>query len=137
LPFQLGSYIIVTVPLTPETSATVRESAAILRHAIARVVPQLRDVPVEYAGGGTLDFAVDLILPVGQPYGLYYASGYAGHGAALATFYGAHLAAMAGEATDNPFAELPFPGAPLGPYTGAPWFPPLPEVLFRFLDSVR
>src|SRR5690606_37664518 len=41
----------------PETPATVRESAHLLRRAMLTVYPQLRDVPVAYAWGGTLDFA--------------------------------------------------------------------------------
>ena len=49
------------------------------------VFPQLRDVRVEYAWGGTLDFAFDTLPHAGKLEGLHYALGYAGHGVALAT----------------------------------------------------
>jgi glycine/D-amino acid oxidase-like deaminating enzyme len=119
----------------PETPSTVRESAEILRRGMISVYPQLRDAPVEYAWGGTLDFAFDLMPHAGQLDGLYYALGYAGHGVALATYLGTRMAAaICGETADNPFAELPFPGAPLGLYDGTPWFLPFAEMWYKLLD---
>ncbi|MEP7357400.1 MAG: FAD-binding oxidoreductase, partial [Anaerolineales bacterium] len=121
----------------PETPGSVRESAEILRRGMLTVFPQLRETPVEYAWGGTLDFAFDLMPHAGQVDGLYYALGYAGHGVALASYLGTQMAAaICGEQTDNPFAELPFPGAPLGLYDGRPWFLPLAEVWYKLLDKV-
>jgi glycine/D-amino acid oxidase-like deaminating enzyme len=73
----------------------------------------------------------------GQVEGLHYAIGYAGHGVAMATYLGGLAAAcLAGEQADNPFAELPFAGAPLGLYDGRPWFLPLAGVWYKFLDWV-
>jgi glycine/D-amino acid oxidase-like deaminating enzyme len=121
----------------PETPAIVRESAAILRRDMARVFPQLRNARVEFVWGGTLDFAFDMMPHAGQHDGLYFALGYAGHGVALATYLGAQMAAaMGGEAVDNPFTEIPFPGAPLGLYDGRPWFLPFAEKWYQFLDWV-
>lgn len=121
----------------PETPATVRESAAILQREMAQVFPQLAGAPVSHVWGGTLDFAFDLMPHAGQVDGLYYALGYAGHGVALATYLGARLAdTLSGQAVDNPFAEIPFPGAPLGLYDGRPWFLPLAELWYRWLDWV-
>ena len=122
----------------PETPSTVRESADILRRAMLSVYPQLAGRPVEYAWGGTLDFAFDLMPHLGQMDGLWYALGYAGHGVALASWMGAMLARglQGDQSVDNPFADLPFPGAPLGLYDGRPWFLPLAEVWYRFLDWV-
>src|SRR5437868_5668296 len=86
-----------------------------------RVYPQLRDAQVEYAWGGTLDFAFDMMPHAGVDDGLFYALGYAGHGVALATYLGTRMAErIAGETSDLPFAALPFPGAPLGLYNGNP-----------------
>jgi glycine/D-amino acid oxidase-like deaminating enzyme len=119
------------------TSSAVRDSAPILRAGMMTVYPQLKDVAVKFVWGGTLDFAFDLMPHAGQLDGLYYALGYAGHGVALATYLGAQMArAMLGEPVDNPFAETPFPGAPLGLYDGRPWFLPFAEVWYRFLDWV-
>jgi glycine/D-amino acid oxidase-like deaminating enzyme len=123
----------------PETPATVRESAAILRRAMLSVYPQLANCQVAFAWGGTLDFAFDLMPHMGQLDGLWYALGYAGHGVALASSMGATLARLLlGEnGVDNPFAGLPFPRAPLGLYDGRSWFLPLAEVWYRFLDWVN
>jgi glycine/D-amino acid oxidase-like deaminating enzyme len=122
----------------PETPTTVRESAGILQRAMVSVYPQLAGRPVSYAWGGTLDFAFDLMPHLGQLDGLWYALGYAGHGVALASWMGAALARglLGDTSVDNPFVDLPFPHAPLGLYDGRPWFLPLAEIYYRFLDWV-
>jgi glycine/D-amino acid oxidase-like deaminating enzyme len=121
----------------PETGSTIRRSAEILRQGMIGVYPQLRDVRVDYAWGGTLDFAFDIMPHAGQMDGMYYAVGYAGHGVAMATYLGAVVAEMiCGAQHQNPFAGLPFPGAPLGLYNGKPWFLPFAGVWYKFLDLV-
>ncbi len=121
----------------PESTGSIRASAGILRRGMLRVYPQLRDIKVEYAWGGTLDFAFDLVPHAGQLAGLYYALGYAGHGVAMATYLGTKMAeVMCGKPDANPFAGMPFPGAPLGLYSGAPWFLPLAGAWYKFLDWV-
>jgi glycine/D-amino acid oxidase-like deaminating enzyme len=122
----------------PETESTVLASAAVLRRDMLDVYPQLRDVQVEYAWGGTLDFAFDTMPHTGRVDGYHYALGYAGHGVALAT----HLGGQIGEAIGSgdlhaiPFTRIPFPGAPLGLYWGQPWFLPLVAARYRLLDWV-
>jgi glycine/D-amino acid oxidase-like deaminating enzyme len=109
----------------PETDQTIRKSAEILRLGMIEVYPQLRDTKVEYVWGGTLDFCFDIMPHAGQMDGIYFALGYAGHGVAMATYQGQKMAEWIAEGkTDNPFAEIPFPGAPLGLYNGKPWFLP-------------
>ena len=63
----------------PETGATIRQSAEILRRGMIDVYPQLRDTKVEYVWGGTLDFCFDIMPHAGQMDGIYFALGYAGH----------------------------------------------------------
>jgi glycine/D-amino acid oxidase-like deaminating enzyme len=63
----------------PETRNTIHKSAEILRRGMIGVYPQLRDVKVEYAWGGTLDFCFDTMPHAGRMDGLHYAVGYAGH----------------------------------------------------------
>ena len=121
----------------PETRASVRKSAEILRRGMIEVYPQLRDTKVDYVWGGTLDFAFDIMPHAGQIDGIYYAVGYAGHGVAMATYQGQKIAEMmAGDRPENPFIEIPFPGAPLGLYSGNPWFLPLAGAWYKFLDWV-
>jgi glycine/D-amino acid oxidase-like deaminating enzyme len=119
----------------PETPSTVRQSAQILRDGMIGVYPALRDVSVDYVWGGTLDFTFDMLPHAGQIDGMFYAMGYAGHGVAMATYLGTKMgAAIASGPDENPFAGLPFPRAPLGLYTGTPWFLPLAGAWYKLLD---
>jgi glycine/D-amino acid oxidase-like deaminating enzyme len=122
----------------PETDATVRESAAVLRRDMLEVYPQLCDVGVEYAWGGTLDFTFDTMPHTGQLDGYHYALGYAGHGVALATELGTRLGEAIGQGDPRaiPLARIRFPGAPLGLYWGKPWFLPFAAAWYKFLDWV-
>lgn len=121
----------------PETSQTVRRSAEILRQGLIDVYPQLRDTNIDYVWGGTLDFCFDIMPHAGQLDGVYYSVGYAGHGVAMATWQGQKMAEwIATGQTDNPFTEIPFPGAPLGLYNGKPWFLPFAGAYYKFLDWV-
>src|SRR5437867_2284377 len=121
----------------PETSSTIRRSAEILRRGMVQVYPQLRDIKVEYAWGGTLDVAFDIMPHAGKMDGIYYALGYAGHGVAMATYLGTKLGeAICGASDSLPFADIQFPGAPLGLYNGRPWFLPLAGAWYKALDWV-
>ena len=121
----------------PETADTIRQSADLLRQGMLQVYPQLSDAKTEFVWGGTLDFAFDIMPHAGQLNGIYFAVGYAGHGVAMATYQGQKMAELiAGEKPDNPFAEIPFPGAPLGLYNGNPWFLPLAGAWYKFLDWI-
>lgn len=123
----------------PETNNTIARSAEILRREMTTVYPQLRGVKVEYAWGGTLDFAFDMMTHVGEEDGIFYALGYAGHGVAMGTYLGKTVAEamLAGNIKDHPFAQIPFPSAPLGLYNGRPWFLPLAGIWYRILDWVE
>ena len=123
----------------PENKRTVRQSADILRREMIEVYPQLRDAKVEYAWGGTLGFAFDLMTHVGEIGGLYYALGYAGHGVAMGTYLGKTVAEamLDGTIKEHPFATFPFPNAPLGLYNGTPWFLPLVGLWHRLLDMIE
>jgi len=121
----------------PESDQTIRKSAEILRRGMSGVYPQLRDTKVEYVWGGTLDFCFDIMPHAGRMDGIYFSVGYAGHGVAMATWQGQKMAEwIADERTDNPFAEIPFPGAPLGLYNGKPWFLPFAGAYYQVLDWI-
>jgi glycine/D-amino acid oxidase-like deaminating enzyme len=115
----------------PESGQTVRRSAEILRREMIEVFPQLRDVEVEYAWGGTLGFTFDLMPHAGERDGIFYALGYAGHGVAMATYLGKTVAEamLDGAIKEHPFAAYPFPGTP--------WFLPLVGAWHRFLDVIE
>jgi len=120
----------------PASEATTRRSAQVLHGDMVRTFPALHDVEVEYAWGGTLDVTFDLMPHAGEIDGCYYATGYAGHGVALATLLGTLTAeAMIEQCPVRPF-ERSLPSAPLGLYSGRPWFLPLVGAWERFADMV-
>jgi len=119
----------------PESENTVRESAELLRRGMLHVYPQLQDAKVEYVWGGTLDFALDVMPHAGKIDDMYFAAGFAGHGVAAATWMGAKLAGViCGDADDNPFSKISFPGAPIGLRSGNTWALPLAGAYYRVLD---
>jgi glycine/D-amino acid oxidase-like deaminating enzyme len=119
----------------PETEDTVRQSAEILRQGMTDVYPQLRDTKVEFVWGGTLDFTLDVMPHAGKIDGMYFAAGFAGHGVAAATWFGAKLAGIiCGEANDIPFDGIKFPAAPFGLRSGNTWALPLAGAWYRILD---
>jgi glycine/D-amino acid oxidase-like deaminating enzyme len=119
----------------PETENTVRQSAEILRRGLISVYPQLRNTKVEYVWGGTLDFTLDVMPHAGKLDDMYFAAGFAGHGVAAATWFGAKLAGLVcGDKEDLPFAQIPFLAAPIGLRSGHTWALPLAGLWYRILD---
>ncbi len=119
----------------PETENTVRRSAEILRLGMISVYPKLRDAKVEFVWGGTLDFTLDVMPHAGKIDGMYFAAGFAGHGVAAATWFGAKLAGLiCGEPNDIPFDGVKFPVAPIGLRSGNTWALPLAGAWYRILD---
>jgi glycine/D-amino acid oxidase-like deaminating enzyme len=119
----------------PETENTVRQSAEILRRGMISVYPQLRDAKVEFVWGGTLDFTLDVMPHAGKIDGMYFAAGFAGHGVAAATWFGAKLAGLiCGDPNDIPFDGIKFPAAPFGLRGGSTWALPLAGAWYKILD---
>jgi glycine/D-amino acid oxidase-like deaminating enzyme len=119
----------------PETENTVRQSAEILRRGMIGVYPQLGDTKVEFVWGGTLDFTLDVMPHAGKLDGMYFGAGFAGHGVAAATWFGAKLAGLiCGDPNDIPFDGIKFPAAPLGLRSGNTWALPLAGAWYRILD---
>ncbi len=123
----------------PENPNTIQRSAEILQREMIQVYPQLKDVKIEYVWGGTLDFAFDMMTHVGEMDGIYYSLGYAGHGVAMASHLGKTVAEamLAGNIKEHPFAQFDFPSAPLGLYSGYPWFLPFAGAWQKILDWIE
>ena len=121
----------------PANETTTRTSARMLQAAMVEVFPQLRDVAVDYAWGGRLDVTFDVMPHAGTLDGYSYATGYAGHGVALATYLGELVANTIAEGrAPEPFDDA-LPRAPLRLYDGRAWFLPLVGAWERFLDMVN
>ncbi len=123
----------------PENEKTILQSGEILRREMISVYPQLKDAKVEFAWGGTLDFAFDQMTHVGELDGIFYSLGYAGHGVAMGTYLGKTVAEamLNGNIKEHPFAKFNFPNAPLGLYDGNPWFLPFAGLWHKILDWVE
>ncbi len=123
----------------PENEKTIEQSAEILRREMASIYPQLKNTKVEYAWGGTLDFAFDQMTHVGEVDGMFYSLGYAGHGVAMGTHLGKTVAEamVKGNIKEHPFAQFDFPSAPMGLYNGSPWFLPFAGMWYKILDWVE
>jgi len=113
---------------------TVRKAATILRRGIATVFPELAGVEIEYAWGGFVAFARDERPHAGRlDDGTYFATGYAGHGIAMATMLGDLTArGIAGERVSHPFLDDWLPSIPL--YNGVPWFLPFVGAYYQVMD---
>jgi gamma-glutamylputrescine oxidase len=100
------------------------EIAKFVRPHMIKLFPQLEDVNIDYAWGGTLSVTVNRLPHFGRlrP-NVYFAHGFSGHGVSTANFAGVVLAeAITGTASRfDAFAELPihtFPGGTLLRYPG-------------------
>ena len=97
-----------------------RDVAALVRRPLERVYPQLKGVRIDHAWGGTLAITVSRLPLLSEPApGVLNASGYSGHGVALACHAGTLAARRAaGPCPDwDAMAVLParpFPGGRLG-----------------------
>jgi len=115
------------------TADTTRRAAEILRRGMTRVFPQLESAAVEYAWGGNVAFSRDQMPHAGRLDGMYVASGYCGHGIAMATWLGDAIGRLAGgERLEHPLLKDPFPSIPF--YSGTPWFLPIVGAYYKVKD---
>ncbi|HEY9538751.1 MAG TPA: FAD-binding oxidoreductase [Kiloniellaceae bacterium] len=94
-----------------------RNIAGIVRRCMLRVFPQLQDVAIDYAWGGTLAITMKRLPAFGRLDGdVFYAMGFSGQGVALTTLAGKVIAeAVAGQAERfDVLAEVPTPNFPGG-----------------------
>ncbi|MEE4162095.1 MAG: FAD-binding oxidoreductase, partial [Woeseiaceae bacterium] len=97
---------------------------AFVRHYMLKLFPQLEDVAIDYAWGGTLSVTVNRLPHVGrlEP-NVWFAQGFSGHGISTASFSGKLLAeAITGDRSRFEIMEalptMTFPGGTLLRYPG-------------------
>ena len=101
-----------------------KDIANFVRPKILGLFPQLEDVGIDYAWGGTLSVTVNRLPHVGRlAPNLFFAQGYSGHGISTANFAGKIVAEAIGGTAGrfDVFASLPtrsFPGGTLLRYPG-------------------
>lgn len=108
-------------------------SAPILREGMLGIFPQLRDVAIDYCWGGVVDMTQDRLPQAGERDGLWFSTGYSGHGTQMSVHMGQVMArVMAGEADANPWRGRRWPAIP--GHFGPPWFLPLVGFYYRTKD---
>ncbi len=112
------------------------KAGAILRESMAKIFPHLADIKIDYCWGGMVDMTKDRYPRAGEADGLYYAMGYSGHGAQLATHMGEIMAdLMSGRINRNPWDGLAWNAVP--GHFGKPWFLPLVGAYYKALDRFQ
>ncbi|HVZ00979.1 MAG TPA: FAD-binding oxidoreductase [Dongiaceae bacterium] len=114
-----------------------REIARFLHGLLGRVLPQLKEVRLEWVWTGFCAGTFDLMPHIGGRERIWYGLGYNFAGVPMGTHFGAKLAALVMDRPEgrSAFAAAPFPTLPL--YTGKPWFVPLAMRYFDWKDGKR
>jgi glycine/D-amino acid oxidase-like deaminating enzyme len=110
-----------------------QKSGHILRATMEEVFPELRGVGIDYCWGGLVDMTADRLPRAGEHRGLYYSTGYSGHGVQMSVHMGQVMAdVMAGRPELNPWRELEWPA--IAGHFGKPWFLPIVGAYYRLQD---
>ncbi len=107
----------------------------ILRAGMAQVFPSLAGTGIDYCWGGLVDMTQDRLPHAGERDGLFYSTGYSGHGTQMSVMMGERMAAvMAGDASANPWHGRDWRAIP--GHLGPPWFLPAMGLYFRLKDRL-
>lgn len=113
-----------------------KKSASILHRGLTHLFPQLRDVKLDYAWGGTVAFTFDEMLHVGNLDGIYYALGFCGHGVQMASYVGHIMAEVIdGRPEASPWRDIQFLSVPYA--IGWRWILPFAGMYYKALDAIR
>ena len=111
------------------------KSGEVLRAGMAHIFPSLAGTRIDYCWGGLVDMTQDRLPHAGERNGLFYSTGYSGHGTQMSVLMGERMAAvMAGDASANPWRDRKWPAIP--GHLGPPWFLPAVGAYFRLKDSL-
>lgn len=117
---------------SPQSDAA---SGEILRAGLAETFPQLGRVRLDYCWGGLVDVTQDRLPQAGERDGVFYSTGYSGHGTQMSVHMGQCMAdVMAGNAAANPWRGRTWPAIP--GHFGPPWFLPAVGLYFRLKDRL-
>jgi glycine/D-amino acid oxidase-like deaminating enzyme len=111
------------------------KSGDILRAGMLEMFPQLQGVRIDYCWGGLVDMTQDRLPHAGQRDGLYFATGYSGHGTQMSVLMGQRMSAvLAGDAAANPWRGRDWPAIP--GHIGPPWFLPAVGLYYGLKDRL-
>jgi glycine/D-amino acid oxidase-like deaminating enzyme len=110
-------------------------SGEILRAGMVETFPSLAGVRIDYCWGGLVDMTQDRLPHAGERDGLFYSTGYSGHGTQMSVLMGERMAAvMAGDASANPWRGRKWSAIP--GHLGPPWFLPAVGLYYRLKDRL-
>ena len=110
-------------------------SGDILRAGMVEIFPSLAGVGIDYCWGGLVDMTQDRLPHAGERDGLFYSTGYSGHGTQMSVLMGERMAGvMAGDASANPWLGRTWPAIP--GHLGPPWFLPAVGLYYRLKDRL-
>lgn len=113
--------------------ASDAKSGEILKARMLELFPQLSATRIDYCWGGLVDMTADRLPRAGERDGLFYATGYSGHGTQMSVHMGQIMArVMGGDGAANPLAGLDWPVVP--GHFGRPWFLPFVGMYYKFQD---
>jgi glycine/D-amino acid oxidase-like deaminating enzyme len=110
-------------------------SGDVLRAGMVKIFPSLAGVRIDYCWGGLVDMTQDRLPHAGERDGVFYSTGYSGHGTQMSVLMGERMAAvMAGDPTANPWRGRTWRAIP--GHVGPPWFLPAVGFYFRLKDRL-
>jgi glycine/D-amino acid oxidase-like deaminating enzyme len=110
-------------------------SGEILRAGMLEIFPSLANVRIDYCWGGLVDMTQDRLPHAGERDGLFYSTGYSGHGTQMSVLMGQRMASvMAGDAAANPWRGREWRAIP--GHLGPPWFLPAVGFYYRMKDRL-
>lgn len=93
-------------------------------------------VRIDYCWGGMVDVTANRLPRAGERDGVYYATGYSGHGTHMATLMGTLMAEiMDGRADLNLWKDFDWQAIP--GHFGKPWFLPFVGAWYRLKDTLQ
>ena len=108
-------------------------SGDILRDGMLQTFPSLQGVAIDYCWGGLVDMTHDRLPHAGEHDGLFFSTGYSGHGTQMSVLMGERMAAvMAGDIVANPWRGRAWRAIP--GHIGPPWFLPAVGLYYRLKD---
>lgn len=111
------------------------KSGDILRAGMLEMFPQLQGVGIDYCWGGLVDMTQDRLPHAGWHDGLYFSTGYSGHGTQMSVLMGQRMSAvLAGDMAANPWHGRDWPAIP--GHVGPPWFLPAVGLYYRLKDRL-
>ncbi|MFS3136963.1 NAD(P)/FAD-dependent oxidoreductase [Gluconacetobacter sacchari] len=111
------------------------KSGIVLRRSMIGMFPALAQTRIDYCWGGVVDMSADRLPHAGQHDGLFFATGFSGHGTQMSVHLGSAMAGvMLGMRSDILWDQGAWPA--IAGHYGKPWFLPAVGAWYRIKDAI-